>query len=274
MILALTFGLIANVVNAVDLTAGLVGYWPLNSNATDRIGSHNGTLEGGARTVADAKRGRVLSLDGVDDYVNIPDSTDFDITSDFTVAFWMKLPKAFDSSSDTSRPPIGKFGSNDYQMLFTLVGAGYTAGIPAGMLPSQGSMAFKLEDKSVGNSFFYASTSMTSWETNTWYHVLGIYKDSDVTGHIYVDGELQGSTKTNDSTSALLEQVGGPIEIGRCQLEQVGGSINHFDGLIDDVVIYNRALDSDEIQVLANGAIIFAVNPAARLTTTWAAIKH
>ncbi|MFC1717837.1 LamG domain-containing protein [Candidatus Poribacteria bacterium] len=254
-----------------DITTDLVAYWPLDNDARDSASDNHGTLEGGASMAADAKRGSVLNLDGVDGYVDIPDSADFDITVDFTVAFWIKLPETFDSSSATSMPPVGMFGSNDYQMLLTLVGAGYTSGIPAEMMPPQGSMVFKVEDKSAGLAMLYASTTTTLWEADTWYHVTGVYNDADVTGHIYVDGELQGSTRTQDSISALLKNVGGPIEIGRCQLEQIGGSVNYFHGRIDDVRIYSRALSEADIHELL---AVLSVEPAVKLAITWGAIKR
>jgi hypothetical protein len=254
-----------------DITTDLVAHWRLDNDAKDSAGDNHGVLEGGASIVADAQRGNVLSLDGVDDLVSIPDSADFDITADFTVAFWIKLPETFDSSSATCLPPIGMFGSNDYQMLFTLVGAGYTSGIPADMMPPQGSMVFKVEDKSSGLAMLYASTATTLWEADTWYHVTGVYNDADVTGYIYVDGELQGSTMTQDSTSALLENVNAPIEIGRCQLEQLGGSVNYFHGRIDDVRIYSRALSEDDIHELIAA---LSVEPATKLAMTWGAIKR
>lgn len=254
-----------------DITTDLVAHWPLDNDARDRAGDNHGTLEGGASIAADVRRGKVLSLDGVDDYVNIPDSADFDIAGDFTVAFWIKLPDTFDSSSAACLPPIGMFGSNEYQMLFTLVGAGYTSGIPADMMPPQGSMVFKLEEKSAGNAMLYASTSTTLWEADTWYHVAGVYKDSDVTGYIYVDGELQGSTKTEGSVSALLENIAAPIEIGRCRLEQMAGSVNYFHGRIDDVRIYSRALSEADISELV---VALSVEPAVKLAITWGAIKR
>jgi hypothetical protein len=267
----LMFVSFSDAVLMADITTDLVAHWTLDNDARDSTGTNHGTLEGGASIAADAKRGRVLSLDGVDDYVSIPDSADFDITGDFTVAFWIKLPDTFDSSSDTCLPPIGMFGSNDYQMLFTLVGAGYTSGIPAAMMPPQGSMVFKIEDKSSGLAMLYASTSTTLWEADTWYHVAGVYRDSDVTGDIYVDGELQGSTMTEDSTSVVLESVAADIEMGRCQLEQLGGPVNYFHGRIDDVRIYSRALSEADVRELI---ALASVEPAAKLAITWGAIKR
>ena len=51
--------------------ADQVSWWPGDGNANDSIGGHHGTLQNGA-TFAPGQVGQAFSLDGVDDYVNIP----------------------------------------------------------------------------------------------------------------------------------------------------------------------------------------------------------
>ena len=53
--------------------SGLVSWWPGDGNARDIWGSHNGTLENGATTAA-GKVGQAFSLDGGNDYVDVPAS--------------------------------------------------------------------------------------------------------------------------------------------------------------------------------------------------------
>ncbi|MFC1715842.1 LamG domain-containing protein [Candidatus Poribacteria bacterium] len=236
--LILAVGFVAHVSSAADLLDGLVGYWPMNGNAKDRAGSNHGTFEGGVSTAVDAQRGSVLKVDGTDDYVSIPDSADFDIVGDFTVAFWMKPSSNFDSSSPASMPPLGKYGSGDFQMIFTLIGSDYTVGIEGMDNLLAGGMDMKIEDKSDGNSFLYVGSLIDSWEADTWYHVTGVYVDVDATAHLYINGEFQNSSTTWDSTAAVLEKVGGNLEIGRTTLEQAGGAVKYFEGSLDDVALY------------------------------------
>ncbi len=54
MPLFFAFGLIVNIVDAIDLKNGLVAYWPLDENGDDKIGKSKGKLEGGAKV--DKKR--------------------------------------------------------------------------------------------------------------------------------------------------------------------------------------------------------------------------
>jgi hypothetical protein len=53
--------------------SGLVGWWPFDGNANDIVGGNNGTSENGA-TFGSGKVGQAFALDGVDDYINVPDA--------------------------------------------------------------------------------------------------------------------------------------------------------------------------------------------------------
>jgi hypothetical protein len=72
---------------------GLVGYWSFDEGegtiAHDYSGNSNdGTIYGA--TWVDGKVGKALSFDGVDDYVRVNDSSNFDITDAITIEAWIK----------------------------------------------------------------------------------------------------------------------------------------------------------------------------------------
>jgi len=76
-------------------SSGLVASYDFNegtgSSLTDRSGnSHAGTVIGATWTTG--KFGGALSFDGVNDYVNIPDDTQLDITGDITLMAWVNTP--------------------------------------------------------------------------------------------------------------------------------------------------------------------------------------
>ncbi len=71
--------------------SGLVSWWPGDGHANDIVGGNHATLENGA-TFASGKVGQAFSLDGVDDFVNVPDNEQLnfgtdDLTVDFCVNF-------------------------------------------------------------------------------------------------------------------------------------------------------------------------------------------
>jgi len=91
-ILVLVLGLVGSV------SADLVAYYEFEGNAHDSSGNGlHGSLVGGATIVLDAERDYVLSLDGVDSYVDCGNDPRFDITDEITLAAWIKV-NAFDKS--------------------------------------------------------------------------------------------------------------------------------------------------------------------------------
>ena len=92
-----------------------------------------------------------------------------------------------------------------------------------------------------------AATAYTITSADTWYHVVGTYdKDADPSDNIklYVDGVLR-------------DEYGWPNEIaaGNLLIGAYTGPQLYFDGLVDDVRIYNRALDADEVKHLYNSTL-------------------
>jgi hypothetical protein len=78
---------------------------------------------------------------------------------------------------------------------------------------------------------------------NTWYHVAGVYNAAAKTLDIYVNGVLDNSVLSGTvPASQSLPNVN--VNIGR----RSGGL--YFNGIIDEVRIYNRALLAAEIQIV------------------------
>ena len=83
--------------------------------------------------------------------------------------------------------------------------------------------------------------SSTVRALNTWYHVAGVYNTANSTLNIYVNGALDNGTILGTvGTSQVNSSVN--VNIGR----RTGGY--YFNGIIDEVRIYNRALTQTEIQ--------------------------
>ncbi|MDZ7369489.1 MAG: DUF1349 domain-containing protein [candidate division KSB1 bacterium] len=73
----------------VNPPSGLVSWWPGENNANDIQSSNHGALQNGA-TFATGKVGQAFSFDGVDDYVSVPDNTNWDFgMNDFTIDLWL-----------------------------------------------------------------------------------------------------------------------------------------------------------------------------------------
>jgi hypothetical protein len=81
-----------------------------------------------------------------------------------------------------------------------------------------------------------------------WQHVVGVYDASLQTLNMYVDGVLRNGTLNGTVPASQFSDNGLPIFIGN----RFGFAQQSYDGRIDDVRFYNRALSSDEIKRLYN----------------------
>ena len=83
----------ANPSKITDPAESLVGYWPLNGDVEDEIGSHSGKLIGGAKFVKDADRDQVLEVEGKDGRAEVPHADDlsFSAKDSYTLTVWVHV---------------------------------------------------------------------------------------------------------------------------------------------------------------------------------------
>ena len=185
------------------------------TTATDISGNGNdGTISGASWTSA-GKYGTALSFGGTGSYVTIPDSPSLHLTTAMTLEAWVN-PSVVNSAW---RDVIYKGDDNYYLEATSRRGAAPGGGGTFGGTDDAGA---------------YASTPLAP---NTWTHLAVTYDGATV--NLYVNGVLVSS---GAETGDLLTS-GNPLQIG-------GDSIygQYFQGMIDEVRVYNVALTVDQIQ--------------------------
>jgi hypothetical protein len=95
-------------------------------------------------------------------------------------------------------------------------------------------------------------TTETTPETNTWYHLSGTYDGSQL--KIYLNGSLEGITQV----AGAMGVSASDLNIGRDPSNAEG---SYWNGLIDEVEIFNRALSPSEIQAIYNAGGAGKVKP-------------
>jgi len=191
------------------------------SMAADSSGNgRNGTLVNGP-TWAAGTAGNSVSLDGMNDYVDVPDGVVSGL-SDFTVAAWVRV----DSAAADSR--IFDFG----------IGAGTCMYITANN--SDGKLQFGITTSGVGG---LQTVDATALPVGVWKHVAFVL--SSGAGILYVDG-----CEVARKTGITLR----PSDLGNTTDNYIGRSQSagdpYFAGRIDEFQIYNRALTAADVGYL------------------------
>ena len=97
------------------------------------------------------------------------------------------------------------------------------------------------------------------FELETWYHIAGVKKASDLT--IYINGERKGNFKVKRD----FNQGKGQLRIG-------GTTSRAASFAMDEFQMYDRALTEKEVALIFKG-IFLSVEPQDKLTTTWGRLK-
>ncbi len=211
-------------ITVADVDPSLVAWYKLDettgTTAPDASGSGNsGTLVGGpAWQPAGGKIDGALELDGSDDHVALGDPASLQITGEITIAAWVK-PEA----SNGLRNVVAKgHTSNPDQEMFLRINSG------------------KYQIGSWNGSDHLASSNIPGGDIGSWVHLTGLYDGS--AWRLYRNGAEVSSSA--DATGAI--QVDEAWAIGA----RGTGTERFFDGLLDDVQIYNRALSAFEVEYL------------------------
>jgi len=226
----------ASDVNAtfIRVIDGVVGAWHFDEGsgniAHDTSGEGNdGTLYDGNTTNddgntppqwIDGKFGKALEFDGVDDYVDCGNDESLNITSAITISIWV-----YYKENPNKWPAfVSKYSSYKGYLLWQRANL---------------RIAFGVWDEN-GTSHCAGEITLTEG----WHHLVGVYDPSLPSDNVklYVDGKQTGVT--SDFTGKISVSP-NPLYIGHVEHQ-------YFNGTIDEVHIYNRALREEEISDLYN----------------------
>jgi hypothetical protein len=200
-------------------TGQLVAYYPFNGDAQDASGNgNNGTVQSATLTSDHAgKANSAYSFNGIDNYIRVANQPSLNFQNGITVSFWMNVGTFFDREAY----PISHGNwENRWKISITNQRVRWTVKTSSGIkdLDSKTKLALSL-----------------------YYYVTAVYNGSDF--EIYLNGELDSFT----SLSGTILQTTIDLTIG--QVLPTNTSYN-FDGVLDEVRIYNYSLSIQDIQKL------------------------
>ena len=209
-------------------TGSLVALWKLDeasgSTVKDSAGDNNGTLIGNPQWRPEAgKVNGALMFGGKGTYINIGRDSDFDITDQITVSAWIKVNQ-FDREWQAV---IAKGDSawriqrnqNEDSLEFACSGLKIPSGVPWGNL---------LGKRSVNDG--------------QWHHIAGIYDGKKM--YLIIDGDVDAS----QPASGRINKNNAPVYIGN----NAERNARFWNGMIDDVRVYNYALTKEEVEAFSN----------------------
>lgn len=201
--------------------AGLVAWWTADGNANDLISGYNGTMMNHT-TFAEGMIGKAFSFDGSDDYVSIPVAAGISGNGPGTIELWFKAKAV---------PSPGNYG-------YLFIQSNSSTGADL-RIYLYGNNTLNFVGHNGATYEFNVSTPFA--DTSSWHHVVGTWSAADT--RFYLDNVLIGS----DSSINMGAFVPDALSIGADLYPN-----HYFNGLIDEVRLYNRTLAAPEIGQIFN----------------------
>lgn len=207
----------------IQLEKSLVAHYKFDGNSNDSSTNANHATVSGATLTSDrfGKPSSAYHFNGVDQLIQAPHQNYLNLSgTEYSVSFWTK----FEGNSSTRHilgKSAGAFNNNKWIAYYS---------------PNQISMHI---NKTSGGSFFPALATF-GYSTTTWHHFVLVKSGS--TYRTYING-LKSAEGSGPSS---ITSTTAPLTIGSVE------SLSWFQGSLDDIRIYERALNESEIKALVD----------------------
>ncbi len=226
---------------------GIVAYWDFNEKAGDTASDvsgngHDGKLLGDPQWTKDGKFGGALEFDQAEDEVNVPFHKDLNQET-FTICAWANAATG---------------------------GTGHRAVVSSRADFPQRGFIFYATPQNTWQ--FWIGAGENHWKSaqgpavnlDKWDHLAGTYTDGN--HKFYVNGEFAAEQNFDISVNPNEEFLIGAGGNERAQHTYL------FKGIIDEVRLYDRVLDEDEIAAVMESDSL-DVEPSGKLALTWGQLK-
>ena len=209
-----------------DLDLGLQGYFQFNSDFIDKSPNE---IEGQGFDINSAigienSPETCYGFNGTNSYINLSNDGR-NIADQISLSTWIK------TTLDKRQFVIANYNSDENKGYFLAI--------------DDGIALIGARDNS---GVFGQCTGTTKVDDGEWHHIVGII-DEDF-WQIWVDCEIENTLMTNSINTPLLSA--DPLTVGKWHQGNGNGEFRVFEGLIDEIRIYNRPLIASEIQLLCD----------------------
>ncbi|MDA2936242.1 DUF2341 domain-containing protein [Patescibacteria group bacterium AH-259-L05] len=225
----------------VNLSDGLVGYWRMDesswnndcaaSTVTDSSGNGNHgkacPITNGPTGGAVGKFAKGGSFDGVDDYIDAGTNSNLNPRQQgWAASFWVKSTQKTSGNGGYVRT-MGRINGGAYWLLRT-----HTNG---------GDFAVLQICDGTNCASVNGQTTVTD---GVWHHVVAVYDYDSKKTYMYRDGVVDG---TNDWSGITMGDINPSATL---HIGQANYVTEMFNGTLDEVRVYNRALSAQEVSLL------------------------
>jgi hypothetical protein len=221
--------IIVTLFSGVDLSNGLVAYYPFSNNANDQSpnGLHGSVYEATLTMDRHNNPNAAYYFDGINDYIEVANNALLNFDNDFTLVAWVNMAQAKQMGSRIIDKSVG---STNYGFLLDTYAADQMG---------DGIRLF------CGDAWRYKSNSKIV--ASQWTLIVGTYKDG--VGKIYINGVLDSENTSSTITKIITSST--PMRFGFDTGVRTGPDFDDsFKGKLDDIRIYHRTLSLSEIKYL------------------------
>jgi hypothetical protein len=203
-------------------TDGLVSYWAFEGSALDEAGHNSGRVHDAVPVKGKVRE--ALGFDGCDDWVLVVDDDSLDTSGDYSLSMWVNR-----GDSTGTYPTLinrDEQGYDGFWWIFT------------GHDTSYHRLRFQYGNGTAIKEIYWNSV----FELNEWKHLVILYDSNEETITLYVNNESRGHWDTPNAQDVLT----GHLYFGKYSSR---GTYD-FDGMMDEVGLWDRKLTTDEITQL------------------------
>jgi len=222
---------------------GLVAVWLADGNTKDTAGKNHGTIQQGAVFTAGrcGKTNGAFGFKGKNGFITVPDTAQLDTDDAFTLSAWIR-PKGYaHNKGDRYSMIVSKWFTSGYcgDYIFALT----TKGVPFLQISQKG-----------GQANWDRVDARSAVPTARWTHLAATFDRGQL--KIYINGILDASKASRLIHTDRSEYGHDEVVIGGYWKD----GFYNFHGAIDEVCIWNRALNASEVSAIT------ATAPGAHVT--------
>jgi len=209
-----------------------IAYYPFNGNASDASGNNLNGIVSNATLTTDRKNSPNsayqfdLGANNVGDDITVPNDSLLQITNKITLAAWINTTVLATQTIVRMGPNVNGAEATPYDL----------------SLSGTGDIVFSIRSYPTANPAIleFLQARFAGYPTNSWIFVVGTYDGTNM--KLYVNGELKITVaKTGPMNTATTDLLIGT---------RLNLPADTFNGKIDDIRIFDRALSLDQIQAL------------------------